>query len=89
MIKEDELLAKALQQQEHDQHKPDLREIMDMELAMALYKQDEVSVVIRKESYIICISAFMLLMSHEERFQDQLNPIICPFLRRLTVEEIL
>ncbi|KAL0276489.1 UNVERIFIED_CONTAM: hypothetical protein PYX00_004050 [Menopon gallinae] len=41
MIKEDELLAKALQQQEQDQHKPDLREIMDMELAMALYKQDE------------------------------------------------
>lgn len=42
MVKEDELLAAALQEQEHDQRKADFREIMDMELAMALYKQDQV-----------------------------------------------
>lgn len=42
MIKEDEMLAAALQEQEYDQRKPDLREVMDMELAMALYKQDQV-----------------------------------------------
>lgn len=43
MIKEDEMLAAALQEEEHGYKNPDLREIMDMELAMALYRQDQVN----------------------------------------------
>ncbi|KAK6631801.1 hypothetical protein RUM43_013865 [Polyplax serrata] len=41
MLMEDELLAKAFQEQEFEYKQPDLREIMDMELAMLLYKQNQ------------------------------------------------
>lgn len=50
MLMEDELLAKAFQEQEFEYKQPDLREIMDMELAMLLYKQNQVSTLFSEVS---------------------------------------
>lgn len=42
MTDEDELFAMALQEQEFEYRQPNLNEIMSMELAMMLYRQDKV-----------------------------------------------
>lgn len=48
MVQEDAAFAMELQQKEFDKHRtPDLREIMDMEMALSLYKEDQVCVCVR------------------------------------------